>query len=174
MSTIYIIGRYIRKYNIPNLFIKYKISLIIILIVLMFIVNSVISYFKPGEIVGYFAYDSSVFILILSILFFHTVVSKSTTHNNIVNKLSLYAFPLYLFSDFVWLCLKPYIIVYKDSFKAWLVMPCCLIIAFVATFIYEEIRSKAFSKVEKKLYTSLEKIINNENITKNCLKKNNK
>lgn len=138
------------------------------LISLMFLGNSIFTWLLE-RMAGFWAYDSSIFTLCLSILFFHSVVARSSSQNKFVNWLAQFAFPLYLFSDFVWLCLRQYIVSYKESLACWLVMPLFLFTAIVATICYEYARRFTLGKLEIPLVNVLKKIKSN---IYECVEKN--
>lgn len=149
MVLVYIIGRYIRLFGVPNFIIANKKRIACLCVLLAFIGNSVLSFMK-GQISGYYAYDCSLFTLCLSIVIF-SIFKELKFDSSLINNLAKYCFPIYLFSDFVWLLLLPYIQHIQNSYLCWVFMPCLLVLAFFMTVLYEKIRVIFFCKIEKKI-----------------------
>lgn len=149
MFLVYIIGRYIRLYGVPSCIVKNRKSIACLCILLTFIGNSILTNLK-GQISVYYAYDCSLFILCLSIIFFSIFIDLELD-SPFINSLAKYCFPIYLFSDFVWLLLMPYIEYFQNSYFCWLIMPCFLVLAILMTVLYEKIRQLLFDKIEKNI-----------------------
>lgn len=159
MVLVYIIGRYIRLFGVPDFIIANKKHIAYLCVLLAFIGNSVFSFMK-GQISGYYAYDCSLFMLCLSIVIF-TIFKELKFDSSLINSLAKYCFPIYLFSDIVWLLLNNYIISIKDSLYCWFMMPLLLLAAILASIIYEMLRKLLFSRLEEKAYYIVEQCINN-------------
>ena len=113
-----------------------------------------------GQISGYYAYDCSLFMLCLSIVVF-TIFKELKFDSSLINSLAKYCFPIYLFSDIVWLLLNNYIISIKDSLYCWFMMPLLLLAAILASIIYEMLRKLLFSRLEGKAFYVVEQCVNN-------------
>ena len=147
MMLVYLIGRYLRMYGIPRCFSTHKVGKSLALILIIFLGNSLFTWLRHG-IVGYFAWDSSLFIVCLSVILFCCFIERNF-QSNLVNRLARYCFPVYLFSDIVWVALGKYINQYIDSYWCWAVMPLLLSVAIIASIVYETLRNACFSKLEK-------------------------
>ena len=98
--------------------------------------------------------------LCLSIVIF-TIFKELKFDSSLINILAKYCFPIYLFSDIVWLLLNNYIISIKDSLYCWFMMPLLLLAAILASIIYEMLRKLLFSRLEEKAYYIVKQCVNN-------------
>lgn len=159
MTIVYLLGRYLRLYGIPIFFRTKRVLKVFFLWMLIFVANSVFTVLQH-HIAGYYAFDSSVFIIVLSILIFSIYISKDY-HSKCINNIAKYCFPIYLFSDIVWLLLNNYIISIKDRPYCWFMMPLLLLAAILASIIYEMLRNLLFSRLEETAYHVVKQCVNN-------------
>ena len=100
MIVMYLIGSYIRLYNIKNL--KSK-SLIIAIITFAFMILSIFFIYKFGKIIrlepAYFWQPNSIPMLILSISIFEIFINIKIPYSKIINMLASTTFGIYLLHD---------------------------------------------------------------------------
>lgn len=149
MTIVYLIGRYLRLYGIPKNLCRHRMLKLLALVTIIFLGNSALTMFAHN-IVGRFAFDSSVFIVLQSILVFSWFI-RLDFRNNLINKMAYYCFPLYLFSDFVWVVFSDEIESVSNAYICWSVLPMWVAVAVLATVIYENIRKFLMAKIEPKL-----------------------
>lgn len=153
MLLVYLLGRYVRLHGVPPFLNTHGMAKGILLILIIFGGNSLFS-LMTNHIIGYFAYDSSIFIVCLSLVIFKYFINKEY-HSKMINRLATYCFPIYLFSDIVWLLFADTIKSYMDKTTCWLMMPLFIVVAVVLSVVYENIRKATFGKIEERVFVFL-------------------
>ncbi len=159
MMLVYLIGRYLRIYGIPKALATHRVGKALLLFFVIFLGNSLFTWLRHG-IAGYFAFDSSLFIVCLSVILF-SFFSEHNFQSRLVNRLARYCFPIFLFSDVVWVALGKQVNDLMDSPWCWAAMPLLLLVAILASVIYETIRNACLGKLEtylcEKAYNKMKK-----------------
>lgn len=162
MTTIYLIGRYIQKYDSKS----YKKSRLAILLMLTLVVTLILetALFVVTGKYSIFYRDCSVFTLISSILVF-TIFRNAYFENKLINKLAGCVLAIYVFSFGFQRLIHVLIPLENWAFSPFLFPMICVFTpcVVVGCMLIELVRQKIFGEIENKLVnriaTRLEKLL---------------
>lgn len=94
MLTMYIIGRYVARYDFPQLIHKYSKLLVPLMTFVIWMGNELIDRYTGNR--GHLCRDNNVLIVISAVCIFYLFISTADRHNETINKFAKYVFPIYL------------------------------------------------------------------------------
>lgn len=144
MLILYLIGRYVRLYGMPQIIKDYPLAIIIACTLVIFAANSLLS--LQGTVILRFARDNTIFILLSSLAIFH-LFGKLSFSSAVVNKLATYVFGIYLCHFTIISVLQPLYTVHKDDLLLWPWLLLVLLIAYFGSIGIDAVRKKAVGKV---------------------------
>lgn len=118
-------------------------------LIVIFLANSLFTYVLH-RVSGYYCLDSSIFILLLSIIVFNHAKQWKFS-SSFVNRLATYCFPIYLFSDVFVKLGSSWLKEYQNSYICWGVLVGLLVSAVCSTVIVEKLRNCLFYRLEEKV-----------------------
>lgn len=156
MTIVYLIGQYIRKYNIPNILIKHNILILSSCLFIIFTLNALVTFYK-GYFYLKFAHDNSLFIVISSIIIF-LIFKNINISSNIINKIAQYTFPLYLLQELLSRSLHSWCLPYIN--EETLIFHIIIVALYIGglTIIIEKSRQILFNKFNERIANNIERI----------------
>ena len=155
MTIVYLIGQYLRHYDMPRLFNKYKITILMANLSIIFLLNTFITYYK-GYFFLKFSYDNSLFILISSICILLIFKQLKESLPPPINYIAGFTFPLYLFQELLSRELQSWSAPYINDSKFIIMLiatTCCI---WCITIIIELFRRKTLNNINKKVAMKIE------------------
>lgn len=144
MFVLYLIGRYIRLYGMPQIIKDYSWAIFIGCTLIIFAANSLLS--LQGNVILRFARDNTVFILLSSLAVFH-LFGKLTFCSPTINKLATYVFGIYLCHFTIISVLEPLYTSHKDDILLWPLLLLVLIIAYFGSIAIDAIRKFMIARI---------------------------
>ena len=149
MLTVYIIGRYIRRYGFPGLIRKYGNIMIPMLTIVIWLFNETVN--RYNGINSLFCRDNNLLIVILAISIFYSFISALPRQSHNINAIAQYVFPIYLAHD---IFLENFALTMKSTNILYLIQIPLLVMSLVLiSIIFETMRRTVlggvFSCVEK-------------------------
>lgn len=150
MLTMYVIGRYIAKFGFPRFISNYSKFLVPLLTFIVWAGNEMIDKYTGNR--WYFCRDNNFLIVILAICIFYLFISAIYRHNETINKLAKYVFPIYLihgiFLENVSIYLQNTNISYMLQIFAAICI--CTLLSIIVEFFRKLFLGGAFSYIELK------------------------
>lgn len=148
MIVAYLIGRYIRKYNIE---IKKDniIKIMVISVSITFIIMSIITFIKHKVTLGYMFRDNSIFVIITATCIF-MIFKSLNIENKKINYMSQYVFAAYICEELVRKQILGRIINLEyvaDKWYFYVIAICYVVITFIICMVIEKIRNIIFNKL---------------------------
>ena len=137
MFIIYLIGRYIRLYGMPQVIKDYALPIFLLCTLLIFAANSLLS--MQGTVILRFARDNTIFILLSSLAVFH-IFGQMRFVSAAINRLATYVFGIYLCHFTIISVLAPLYVAHKDDLMLWPWLLLVLLIAYFGSIAIDAIR----------------------------------
>ncbi|MDD6826542.1 MAG: hypothetical protein PUE12_10645 [Oscillospiraceae bacterium] len=145
MLSIYMVGRYIRKYGFPAIILSYPFTVLILTFITGFGLNEILNYFNLPL---FFARDNNILILIMALCFFYLFIKRKPLHNVFFNTIASYVLYIYvihieIMNYNLWNC------VYFDYLPIIINIFFIIIFLFVVSIAIEYIRRFLVNKLWK-------------------------
>lgn len=160
MTVVYLIGRYIAKYEIESKRTRGKLLIFLCVNVLLIFVLNLGTTLIKSSVSTLWSRDCSIFILITAVLVFQ-IFKKTAFNSRIINKVASSVLAVYVLSPYIQFVMEQYLKLqeYDGQWYLPLMVGIIAIAIVVICVVTEMIRKKVFGKIEERISEFIETLI---------------